>query len=112
MIYIYIHIHPSHDSLLYMSPASAAVLHTQMSVELCTTPKSESDMGSISVRPCVAVCCSLLQCVVVCCSVLQCVAVCCSVLQYIQTVAVCCSVLQHVAVCCSVSSRTFGVPFV
>ena len=30
-------------------------------------------------RPCAALCCSVLQCVAVCCSVLQCVAVCCSV---------------------------------
>jgi len=35
-------------------------------------------------KPCVAVCCSVLQCVAVCCSVLQCVAVCCSVLQYVS----------------------------
>ena len=42
----------------------------------------------LSRRPCVAVCCSVLQCVAVCCSVVQCAAVCCSV---VQCVAVCCS---------------------
>jgi len=47
------------------------------------------EVSKITVSPCVAVCCSVLQCIAVYCSVLQCVAVCCSAL---QCVAVCCSV--------------------
>jgi len=65
-------------------------------------------------RPCVAVCCSVLQCVAVCCSVLQCDAVCVprarsmkfSVLQSaaVDAGSRCCSVLQGVVVCCLVYS--------
>jgi hypothetical protein len=57
-------------------------------------------LQSISLKTCVAVCCSVLQCIAVCCGVLHCVIALCFCIVFLQSVVAvhCCSVLQCVVV--------------